>query len=409
MAAELESPKLALVMVGLPARGKTYITTKIVRYLSWLGYRTRSFNVGSYRRARGLVKMPAEFFDPRAREAVRVRTELALEALEDLLEWLRGEGEVALYDATNHERARREQVLSRCQAEGVRVIFVESLCEDAGVIEANVRDTKLHSPDYAGMDPDEAVRDFRARIAYYESSYEPLSELDEAHSFVKLVDVGRKVVVNRVESYVGARLVYFLMNLHAARRRIWLTRHGESQFNVLGRIGGDAWLSARGSEYAKALARFLPSRLEPGEVPVVWTSTLRRTIATASALSFRAHAWRALDEIDAGICDGMTYGEIEEQMPDEFAARRANKLRYRYPRGESYADVIQRLEPVILELERQTRPVLVVAHQAVLRALYVYLTGRPQEECPYASVPLHTVIELRPNAYGYEEHRFELE
>ncbi len=35
---------------------------------------------------------------------------------------------------------------------------------------------------------------------------------------------------------------------------------------------------------------------------------------------------RALDEIDAGICDGMTYNEIKQQMPEEYAARNANKL-----------------------------------------------------------------------------------
>jgi broad specificity phosphatase PhoE len=43
-----------------------------------------------------------------------------------------------------------------------------------------------------------------------------------------------------------------------------------------------------------------------------------------------------------------------------------------YPRGESYSDVTKRLEPVIFELERQTQPVLVVAHRAVLRCLLGY-------------------------------------
>ena len=47
-----DSPKLAVVMVGLPARGKSYTARHIERYLSWLGYRTGVFNVGEYRRAR---------------------------------------------------------------------------------------------------------------------------------------------------------------------------------------------------------------------------------------------------------------------------------------------------------------------------------------------------------------------
>ena len=49
----------------------------------------------------------------------------------------------------------------------------------------------------------------------------------------------------------------------------------------------------------------------------------------------------------------------------------------RYPSGESYLDVIQRLEPVIIEIERERECVCIVAHQAVLRALYGYFNKVP--------------------------------
>ena len=42
--------KLVIVMVGLPARGKSYVTKKISRYLNWLQHDTRIFNVGERRR-----------------------------------------------------------------------------------------------------------------------------------------------------------------------------------------------------------------------------------------------------------------------------------------------------------------------------------------------------------------------
>ena len=58
------TPKLAFVMVGLPARGKTFIARKIARYLSWLGHKTQVYNVGSYRRAL-LGRHRHSFFDPR--------------------------------------------------------------------------------------------------------------------------------------------------------------------------------------------------------------------------------------------------------------------------------------------------------------------------------------------------------
>jgi len=129
---------------------------------------------------------------------------------------------------------------------------------------------------------------------------------------------------------------------------------------------------------------------------------------TAEPLGLPYQPLRLLDEIDSGVCDGMTYEEIKSAMPDEYAARSADKFRYRYPRGESYSDVIQRLEPVIVELERQRDPVLVIAHQAVLRALYGYLMGRPQDECPHLAIPLETLIQLTPTEYGYDETRLAL-
>lgn len=394
---------LAIVMVGLPARGKTYIARKIARYLSWLGHHTRVFNVGNYRRERLGSHQPHAFFDPTNPDGRAARYEMALAALDDMLAWFATGGDVAIYDATNSTRERRRMVLQRCAAAGLQVLFVESITDDPRIVEQNVRETKLLSPDYTGVDPEEAVRDFRARIAHYEAAYEPLAEDDT--SFVKLIDVGRKIVVNRIRGYLPGKVVFYLMNLHLSPRPIWFTRHGESAFNHIGKIGGDAPLSPAGEQFATNLSRWFDTYARGEHEVIVWTSTLVRTIRTASHLSAPSTAWRALDEIDAGLCDGMTYEQIAELMPDDYAARRADKLRYRYPRGESYEDVIQRLEPVIVELERQQSAVLVVAHQAVIRALYAYFMDRAPEEVPRLPIPLHTVIELTPKAYGCEERR----
>ncbi len=402
---DLHAPPLALVMVGLPARGKTYISRKISRYLSWLGYQTRVFNVGNYRRARLGAAQVHAFFDPANPTGSEARRQLAMAALRDMLKWLKSGGQVGIYDATNTTRERRRVVLEECAKAGVQVVFIESIC-DAAVVEANIREVKLGSPDYVDTTPDQAVNDFRARIAHYERSYEPLD--DPELSYVKLIDVGRQVVVNGVEGYLCARLVFFLMNIHTDRRSIWLTRHGESEYNGQNRIGGDPELTALGRGYARNLANYMRGRVPEHEPLVVWTSTLRRTWQTAEPVGREPLQWRALDEIDAGECDGMTYDEIRRERPDEFRARADDKLRYRYPRGESYADVILRLEPIIVELERQKAPLLVISHQGIIRGLYGYLIGRPQEECPHIQIPLHTLIEMTPTAYGYEERRVKL-
>lgn len=400
-----DSSPIVLAMVGLPARGKTSIARKIARYLSWLGHPTRLFNVGNYRRAHLGTAQPHHFFDPDNAEGRKALLGMAMTALDDVIGWLSSGGEVAIYDATNSTRARRNLVTERCKEHGFPVVFIESICNDESIIETNVRETKLRSPDYQGVDPEEALRDFRARIAHYARAYEPLGEPEK--SYIKIIDVGRQVVLNRIHGYLPARLVPLLMNMHLTPHPIWLTRHGESVFNEKGLLGGDSDLSPRGEEYAKNLAAFIRERAG-GEHVSVWTSTLRRTIQTARPITQNHIAWRALDEIDAGICEGMTYEQIREQMPEVFHARAADKFRYRYPRGESYEDVIQRLDPLIIQLERQRSPVLVIGHQAVLRALYAYLVDRPAPSCPTLSIPLHTVIELTPTAYACEERRFQL-
>jgi broad specificity phosphatase PhoE len=367
-----DTPNHALVMVGLPARGKTYVARKILRYLNWLGHPTKLFNVGNYRRQHVGSLQSHEFFDPQNQEGVKQRTEVALMALEDMLAWFDAGGEVAIYDATNSTHERRKLIRDKCQARGV--------------------------------DPDQAVADFRARIEHYAQVYEPVDE-DEG-SYIRLIDVGQKVNVNRITGYLSSRLVSFLVNLHNVPRPIWLTRHGQAEFNVIERIGGNTHLSELGRSYAHKLKSFYDERIAPSGEIELWTSTLVRTQETAEILGRQPLQWRALNEIEAGACDGLTYAEIKERYPDEWAARKRDKLGYRYPQGESYMDVIQRVEPVVLELERQKSPVLIISHQAVLRAIYGYLMGHDLERIPHLSVPLHTVLEFAPKAYGAAEQKF---
>src|SRR5262245_46399515 len=287
--------RLAVVMVGLPARGKTFVARKVQRYISWLGYRTLWVNVGDYRRARAGAKQPAAYFAPDNRATRGEREGFAMAALDDLLDWFQQGGEVGIYDATNAERLRRDVICRRCAAAGVPVLFVETICDDPAIIEANVRHNKLGLPDYAGMGADEAFRDFQARIAQYARAYVPVG--DDEGSYVKLVDAGRQVISSRIEGYLASRLVFFLMQIRPTHRPIWLSRHGESEFNVAGRIGGDAPLTERGRDYASLLAVFVRARTAQ---PVVWTSTLERAVATTTPVSREVRTWRALDEIDAG-------------------------------------------------------------------------------------------------------------
>ncbi|KAF5821683.1 putative 6-phosphofructo-2-kinase, Fructose-2,6-bisphosphate 2-phosphatase [Helianthus annuus] len=404
-----EDMHLAIVLVGLPARGKTFTAAKLTRYLRWLGHDTKHFNVGKYRRLKHGASLSADFFRVDNPEGMEARNEVAALAMDDMTAWMQEGGQVGIFDATNSTSNRRNMLMKMAEGK-CKIIFLETICNDPKIIERNIRLKVQQSPDYAEETDFEAgYQDFKMRLDNYEKVYEPVNE----GSYIKMIDMasgkGGQIQVNNISGYLPGRIVFFLVNTHLTPRPIFLTRHGESRDNVRGRIGGDTVISEKGELYAKKLANFIEKRLKNERAASVWTSTLQRTILTANQIvGFPKVQWRALDEINAGVCDGMTYEEIKKNMPEEYESRKKDKLRYRYPRGESYLDVIQRLEPVIIELERQRAPVVVVSHQAVLRALYAYFADRPLKEIPHIEMPLHTIIEIQMGVTGVQEKRYKL-
>uniref|UniRef100_A0A1Q3FXF3 Putative fructose-6-phosphate n=1 Tax=Culex tarsalis TaxID=7177 RepID=A0A1Q3FXF3_CULTA len=396
-----------IAMVGLPARGKTYISKKLSRYLNWIGINTKVFNLGEYRRHATDAYRSHEFFRPDNEKAMAIRQHCAEMALEDVCQWLENGGEVAVFDATNSTRERRRMIREIIVHKmGYKLFFVESVCDDPQIIEQNIMEVKVSSPDYRNMNMDQALSDFRLRIEHYQERYEMLEEDTEKElSYMKIFNTGEKVVVHKHEGHIQSRIVYYLMNIHITPRTIYLTRHGESEHNLKGLIGGDSNLSDRGRRYAQALAKYIEEQQIEGLR--VWTSWLKRTIQTVADVNAPQERWKALNEIDAGTCEEMTYEDIQAKFPVEFKARDQNKFAYRYPRGESYEDLVVRLEPVMMELERQGN-VLVVSHQAVLRCVLAYFLDKTADELPYLKVPLHTVIKLTPVAYGCKVEHIKL-
>lgn len=196
----------------------------VVRYLHWLSIKAKIFNVGQYRRT-NTPAPTAEFFDTSNPEGEKLRRAAAEAAVADMCKWFaEGQGLIAILDATNSTKSRRRWVQEKCVAEGIETLFVESKCEDEDVIMSNILEVKTTSPDYVGQDPEEAAADFRNRIRNYEKVYQTLDEDETDLTYVKLIDVGARVVINKIQDYLQSRIVYYLMNLHIRPRSIWLSR-----------------------------------------------------------------------------------------------------------------------------------------------------------------------------------------
>jgi broad specificity phosphatase PhoE len=302
-------------------------------------------------------------------------------------------------------------------------MWIEVANDDEEFLREQYEDHAKTSPDYVGVDNAQAHQDYQKRVDIFRAIFETIdSKGEESHwSYMKCDHSKQHFVIHDVKGYLFQKVVTFLMNMRTTSHAFYLTRHGQSEYNDLGKIGGDSGLTQHGLNYAKRLAEFVEKKIvkdEDGEErrARLWTSSMRRTRETSQFIKqnkilirnetdpsveeewvqMRPRAWHHLDELYAGACDGMTYEEIEKNFPEEWERRNVDKLAYRYPRGESYLDVIARLEPIIIEMERHQEPLLIIGHQAILRIIYAFYIGKSRTEAPYLSIPLNTVIELVP-------------
>ena len=423
--------KFCICLVGLPGRGKTHIAHRISRYLEFFhAMPTKLFNFSEYRR-RMHGRVDNCFFEPTNAKARELRSATYDSIYGEVSEFLTNNRHCCtILDSTNATFERRCKVMEVIRPTGAKVLWIEVVNED----EANLNDAYekiVHgSPDYDGVTPKEAAEDLRKRINLYESCYQPLASdkyrnVEKRYSYIKCNLVDRTFTIHNVRGYLEQKIVHFVMNLRAEPHDFYLTRHGQSEYNAVGRIGGDSGLSSHGDKYAQILAEWVEenvTREKDTRQPIptrLWTSSMRRTRETTKYINsykfkrpdehdpllqhewaqMRPRAWHHLDELFAGSFDGMTYEEIEKAHPEEFARRGKDKLVYRYPRGESYLDVIARLEPMIIEMERHREPLVIVGHQGILRIIYAFYMGLGRADAPYVSIPLHTVVHLRPTAF----------
>ncbi|KAH9998625.1 bifunctional 6-phosphofructo-2-kinase/fructose-2,6-bisphosphate 2-phosphatase [Russula vinacea] len=418
--------KILVVTVGLPARGKTHISRALERYLRWAGIKTQVISLGDYRRKTlgGAQKLPPDYFTlgEKSPETIELRQKV-LDGCEQLIwNFFNEGGQCVIYDANNGRREQRKRVAEKFGKEGIHVVILESICDDPAIIERNIRSVKISSPDarpYRGWDPNLAVQDYYSRIRDHEKHYETVDELDVAS--IRIINVGEKIMVNNVRGYVQSRIIFFLMNIHNRYRTIYFARHS---YKI------DADLSEIGWEYAARLKDFVLERRakalkERGLDPktsrlVIWTSARRRSHHTAwpfSAAADPKHPGGAqckvkviekpqMSEINPGVWDGLTVADAKREYPEEWERFLKDPYSFRAPRAESYHDLSVRLEPTLIELEREQEDLLIIGHASVIRCLLAYLIGLPPSEIPAIEVARGDLIEVVPASYGVHSQAY---
>ncbi|CAD6572445.1 MAG: hypothetical protein ASARMPREDX12_005224 [Alectoria sarmentosa] len=420
------SGRIVIATVGLPARGKTHLSVALARYLRWLGVKTRVFHLGDYRREHvGDGKdVPEDYFFVNASAStVLLRQKILKKCRDEIYQFLNHEnGQIAIYDAVNPLSEGRRSLAKEFSKHEVETLFIESACDDEKIIEENVRSVKISSPDYIGWSSDAAVKHYLARMSAKIPHFETMEEPDL--NYIKMINAGERITVNNCSfGYLSHRIVFYLLNLHIKSRHTYFARAGTSREEDSYKT--DASLSEQGKEYAKKISETLIRHREgerqalvgrggpdnPSKMLTIWTSTRKRTIETGHFLEEKGYRLRQrsqLSQLNPGVCEKKSERRIRLEYPDEVAKHEADPYHHRYPRAESYHDLAVRLEPVILELEREQNDLLIIAHESVLRVLYGYLMACNAIDIPNLQFPRNEIIEIIPASYNNEATRIKI-
>ena len=180
---------------------------------------------------------------------------------------------------------------------------------------------------------------------------------------------------------------------------VYFLRHGQTELSrddTFCGSGLDPELTSDGLEMARAFAR----SYQQTQWQAIFTSTLKRTVATAQPLceqlSIKSRARSELNEIAYGRWEGLTKQRVNEEFHDDYISWLADPAWHAPTGGELAVAIARRGMKLIEELKAECRSgnVLIVSHKATIRIILCSLMGidvgrfRYRFVCPVGSVSI---------------------
>jgi len=382
----IKDDKLYIVMVGLPSQGKSTVAFRLQDIFRKNSIPTMIYNNGELRRKYAPADTwMSDFYNPLNKDTMEMRRQFALMNIKRARQYLKTKGQVAILDATNVSRSRRELIEEHLKDHPI--LYIECINNDEDIVDVSIAH-KVRAPEFSSLSEELAVREFKKRIDYYRVIYNPLHV---ERNFITMDSLHNRVMSEQIEDQLPlySRIRDCLVT--DVVKSLFLIRHTQTFFNVEDRIGGDPDLTPKGEEQAKALGRFFRKK----KISYIFTSELKRTIRTAQAIQALQNdctivRLKEFNEIYAGICEGMTYDEIQRYKPDIHSARKADKYNYAYPGGEGYASMKERIKIGIKKafyLNQRPDNIMIIGHRAVNRMILSHFLYRREEDVPYIYIP----------------------
>jgi broad specificity phosphatase PhoE/predicted kinase len=383
----MNDEKLYLVLMGLPARGKSTLAIRLQDAFRKSRIPAQIFNNGNLRRAHLPLKetSSANFYHPDNIFALEMRKKFARINMKRAKTYLEGKGRVAILDAANVSRERRKIIEENLNNHPI--LFIECINDDQEILALSILE-KTRLPEFSQLAHKKAQKEFLKRIDNYRLIYTPLKT---ERNFFRMDSLQNRIIEEKQSDPIPLYLLIKDILVTDVVKNLFLIRHAETKFNTIDRIGGDSTLTMKGMLQAKALGNFFKKR----HISYIFTSHKKRAIQTAQAIAAMQKNCKIIpvkefDEIDGGICEGMTYKNIEETMPEVFRARKADKYHYAYPHGESYETMKPRIEAGLKKaffLNRHADNIMIIGHQAVNRMILSHFLYRRDADVPYIYIP----------------------
>ncbi|NLY46652.1 MAG: histidine phosphatase family protein [Tissierella sp.] len=192
--------------------------------------------------------------------------------------------------------------------------------------------------------------------------------------------------------------------------KIYLTRHGQTEWNVIGRLQG--WNNSNLTEEGIGRAKSLSNRLKDVDFDFIYSSPQQRALDTANIIrgdrDIEIQILDDLREIGFGTWEGMEIKDIQELYTDEYDTYLNRPHLYEPLDGESLLDVYKRAENALNKiLSTKAENILVVSHGVTIKILTSIIKGVPLEELYQIPVQVGTALNICE--YGDDKLRFIVE
>lgn len=189
------------------------------------------------------------------------------------------------------------------------------------------------------------------------------------------------------------------------RRRFFLVRHGETDWNVVGRLQGrrDVPLNALGRIQAGRVGRVLSQLATVPQDLTFVSSPLSRATETMRILRTSLDLPAAdfstdprLAEISFGQWEGQTWPELRRRDHAGVLRRDRDPWHFTPPGGENYGTLCERVNAACTDLRDDA---VIVTHGGVIRALLHVKAGMPEEEAALLPVRQGAVYVLAQGSF----------